>query len=203
MEPAVYTVGYTGRSIEQFIALLQENSISAVADVRSTPRSHASDFNQDSLRALLKPAGITYVFLGRELGARTPDQTCYIAGKVQYDLLAATKEFQSGLDRLEKGRFIHSIALMCAEKEPLECHRCILVGRHLAERGIQVRHILDHARVENHDSTMDRLVEMLRISAAQPSQPQKDKLLMAYRIQGDRIAFQNFNRTFKQYDLWK
>lgn len=203
LQSAVYTIGYLGRSIDQFISLLRENSVSAVADIRSTPRSHSPEFNQDSLKASLRGAGIFYVFLGRELGARTPDKACYIAGKVQYDLLAATATFRSGLDRIEKGRSHRRIALMCAEKEPLDCHRCILVGRHLAMRGVPVRHIIDSGLVEDQDSVMRRLIDELRISEACSSQEPEDRLSMAYQIQGRRIAFQSSNNLPKQFDLWK
>lgn len=202
-ESAVYTIGYSGRSIDQFISLLRENSVSVVADVRSSPRSHSPDFNQDSLQTSLRGAGIIYVFLGEELGARTPDQSCYVGGKVKYDLLAATRPFQSGLDRIEKGRLEHRIALMCAEKDPLECHRCILVGRHLSARGIPVRHIIDSGLVEGQEFAMRRLIETLRISEACPSREQEDYILLAYEIQGQRIAFQNFAPTPKQFELWR
>lgn len=202
-ERPVYTIGYAGRSIDQFLSLLQENSITAIADVRSSPRSHALAFNQETLKSSLRQAGIFYVFLGRELGARSPDKNCYVNGKVQYDLLAATDSFQSGLERVERGRYTHQIALMCAEKDPIECHRCILVGRHLSSRGVPVRHIVETGRVEDHDFTMHRLVDVLRLAATCPSEPEQERLVMAYQIQGNRIAYQNGNRPSHQYGLWK
>lgn len=203
MEAEVYTVGYANRSIEQFIALLRDNSITAIADVRSQPYSKFnSEFTSDSLRAILKKAEIGYVFLGKELGARAAGDQYYVAGKVQYDLIAARPSFQAGLDRIDKGRKDHRIALMCAEMDPLDCHRCILVGRHLAGRGIPILHILETDTVERHESTLRRLVQLLRIQDAWKTQNDEEDFLMAYQIQGERIAFHQAPVEIPQYELW-
>lgn len=205
MEPgaAVYSVGYSNRTIEEFLALLRENSVTAIADVRSEPYSKSRpEYGQDLLREGLRPAGISYAFLGRELGARTLDEGCYVGGRVQYDLLAITRTFQEGLDRVEKGRSDHRIALMCAEGDPLTCHRCILVGRHLRARGIPVRHILENGLVEEHDLTAQRLVQLLRIPDLCTSRRGEDYLAMAYKIQGERIAFRKAVDECEQYELW-
>jgi len=185
------------------MSLLRENSVTAVADVRSQPFSKSNpEFTSAPLRETLRQFGISYVFLGEELGARSTDKRCYVAGKVQYDLIASSPSFQAGLDRVEKGRTNHSIALMCAEKEPLNCHRCILVGRHLRARGVPIRHILDDGVVEDHDSSILRLMQLLRISDAWRPEMSKDKLTMAYEVQGERIAFRKDAVEVVQYGLW-
>jgi uncharacterized protein (DUF488 family) len=189
--------------MEQFLSLLRENSVTAIADVRSQPYSKFNQaFNGNTLKETLRDAGILYVFMGQELGARTGDPKCYVGGKVQYELLAATPLFQSGLERVDKGRANHRIALMCAEKEPIECHRCILVARHLQARGIKVRHILDEALVEDHDVTAARLAESLALSKVYGSRQHDELLSMAYSIQGERIAFTQEAKESVQYDLW-
>lgn len=202
MGSVVYTIGYSGRTIAEFLDLLREHAITAVADVRSQPHSKFNaDFSQDSLRLALGDGGFTYVFLGAELGARSSDEDCYIEGKVQYDKLATTAAFRAGLNRVEKGRGGHTIALLCAESDPLICHRCILVSRRLVGRGIPVRHILEDGRSEEHEATIRRLILALRIPELYPSWSEDEIRDLAYRIRGDEIAFQKSTADL-QYPLW-
>lgn len=204
MTADVYTIGYAGRSLDQFVSLLRDNSITAVADVRSRPFTKLNpEFNSDSLRASLKQTGIVYVFLGNELGARTTDENCYISGRVQYERLASTPTFQFGLERIEKGSREHRVALMCAERDPLNCHRCILVSRHLEHRGVPVYHILDDGKLEPHKATIDRLLRLLGIPEEWRTPDNEDRYQLAYRIQGDRIAFQKDKDDPLQYEFWK
>lgn len=202
MAAAVYTIGYSGRSLAELLGLLGEHAITAVADVRSQPYSKFSvEFNQDPLRRALADAGISYVFLGAELGARTSDEGCYVEGKVQYDRLARTAPFCAGLDRVDKGRSNHTITMLCAESDPLMCHRCILVSRHLAGRGISVRHILENGLPEEHEATIGRLVLTLRIPEIYPSWSETEMRSLAYRIRGDQIPYER-NAADPQYQLW-
>jgi uncharacterized protein (DUF488 family) len=200
----VYTIGYGHHSAAHFVSLLQENSIAAVADVRSQPYSKSNpEFSCDSLRESLTSADIAYVFLGKELGARTSDERCYRAGKVEYDLLAATPLFQAGLARIEKGRMDRRIALMCAESDPLDCHRCILVGRHLFARDVPIQHILGDGRIEDHVSAMRRLIGLLRIYDARTHENEEDITTEAYRVQGERIAYRRIPEKSHQYNFWR
>jgi uncharacterized protein (DUF488 family) len=199
----VFTIGYSGRSFAEFLGLLRENAIAVIADVRSQPFSKFNaDFNQDALKRDLTRARIHYVFLGAELGARTSDESCYVEGKVQYDRLAATAPFQAGLDRVSKGRATHRLALMCAESDPLMCHRCILVSRHLRARGVPVRHILENGLVEEHEATMRRLMQRLRISEMYPSWTGEQMLALAYETQGSQIAYRKESDDALQFELW-
>lgn len=127
--PNVLTIGHSNHPIERFIGLLKQDGVTAVADVRSAPFSrHNPQFNKDSLQQSLSEAGIAYIFLGKELGARSNDRSCYEDGRVQYERLARTDLFLDGIERVRKGAEQYRIALMCAEKEPLECHRTLLVA---------------------------------------------------------------------------
>ena len=99
--------------------------------------------------------------LGAELGARSNDLTCYEHGRVQYARLARTDLFRAGIDRVIRGTNEYRIALMCAEKEPLDCHRSILVARTLSDLGVVVQHILADGRLESHDATMERLLRVV------------------------------------------
>src|ERR1700741_1321559 len=100
----VYSIGHSTHAPDRFLSLLGQHSITAVGDVRSTPFSRFNpQFNRQTLKASLEASGIAYVFLGKELGARSDDERCYENGKVQYDRLASTALFQQGLDRVQEG----------------------------------------------------------------------------------------------------
>jgi uncharacterized protein (DUF488 family) len=158
----VYTLGHSNHPIEKFLGLLQDNAITAVADVRSQPVSRRHPhFNKERLSATLAQQGVAYVFVGAELGARSNDDSCYEGGRVQYQRLAATPLFKQGIDRVLAGAKQFRIALMCAEKEPLDCHRTLLVSRALEKRGVAITHILADGSVENQPQTMKRLIDMV------------------------------------------
>jgi uncharacterized protein (DUF488 family) len=162
MTTNIYTIGHSTHSMERLTELLQQNAVTAVADVRSTPFSRqCPQFNKDTLAAALANAGIEYSFLGRELGARPHDRSCYVAGRVQYDALASTSLFQAGLRRIVDGSRRYQIALLCAERDPLACHRAILVSRHLAGLGIGSDHILPDGQIEKHEAALERLLSEL------------------------------------------
>ena len=161
----VFTVGHSNHSPETFIQLLLRHDVAKVVDVRSTPYSrHMPHFNYGSLNRMLDRRGIGYAFLGRELGGRPSDRSCYDAsGRVQYDRVASTALFDDGLRRVMRDANERRIALMCTEKKPLECHRTLLVARILSERGVVVEHILADGRIENHSAVMDRLLDMFKL----------------------------------------
>ena len=186
----IFTVGHSTHSAEKFLGLLTKNDVTAVADVRSSPFSRINpQFNRETLQRDLKRAQIAYVFLGRELGARSEDGTCYIAGKVQYDLLAKTALFREGLERVVRGAETHRIALLCAEKDPLTCHRCILVSRYLISAGADVQHILADGRLESHSDALKRLIRELRLGQHELFERRDDLTAEAYRLRGDEIAY--------------
>ena len=156
---SVFTVGHSNHPPEAFVELLSRHRVTALADVRSAPWSRFNPhFNREPLAVALKARGIRYLYLGRELGGRSDDPGDYEDGHIRYDRLARTDRFKDGIDRVTRGAAKHRIALMCAEKEPLDCHRTLLVGRALDERGVKVEHILADGRLETHADTMDRLL---------------------------------------------
>ena len=145
--------------------LLLRHGVDEVVDVRSAPYSqYAFHFNHEPLNGLLDDMGIGYAFLGGELGGRPADRSCYDAdGRVQYDRVADTDQFDGGIQRIIRNADEHRIALMCTEKEPLECHRTLLVARTLAERGVAIEHILADGSLENHATTMGRLLDIFKL----------------------------------------
>ena len=127
-----YTIGHSNHEVHDFIGLLRMHFIEVVCNVRSAPYSkHAPQFNYDAIGKQLQEAGIRYVYSGKELGPPSDQPGCYIDGKVQYDLLAETEAFKEGIERLKTGIRNFRVVLMCSEKDPLACHRTILVCRHL------------------------------------------------------------------------
>jgi uncharacterized protein (DUF488 family) len=112
-------------------------------------------FNRETLKQALASAGVKYAFIGKELGARSEDRNCYRDGRVQFGLLAQTDLFKQGIERLKSGAQSYRIALMCAEKEPLNCHRTILIARQLDADGVLVKHILDDGRFEDHSDVLE------------------------------------------------
>jgi uncharacterized protein (DUF488 family) len=188
----IFTIGHSTHRIERFVALLQKQGITALADVRSSPYSRFNpQFNREALKKSLHDSGISYVFLGEELGARTKDRCCYDNDRVNYRKLAATPLFKSGLDRLEVGTSTYKIAMMCAEKEPLDCHRTILVARELESRGIPVAHILEDGSVESHSAAISRLKHQLQIPEHDMFKGDQELLEEAYTIQSQKIAYVN------------
>lgn len=187
---SVFTIGHSTHSIDHFIELVTQHGISAIADVRSTPASRfAPQFNREALRRALAGVQIRYVFLGKELGARSTDPRCYIDGKVQYGRLAQKPEFISGIDRLVDGASREKIAIMCTEKEPLECHRTVLVSRVLVEHGLQVSHIREDGSIELHDDAMIRLREMHHLNHPSLLDTEDELLIKALELQESEIAY--------------
>lgn len=157
----IFTVGHSNHSMEKFITLLKQHGVTAIADVRSSPFSRrVPHFNQNSLRSLLSSENISYVFLGEQLGARPKNSECYVEGKARYELIAATESFSTGLDRIFRGAKHHQIALMCAEQDPITCHRAILVCKHLRNSELKIEHILKTGNLESHQHLEQRLLKL-------------------------------------------
>jgi uncharacterized protein (DUF488 family) len=186
----IYPIGHSTHSIQRFLELLLRHGITAVADVRSQPYSRQNPhFNREALTKSLRKAGVAYVFLGRELGARSEDPACYADGKVQYDRLARSPLFQEGLRRVIAGTKDHRIALMCAEHDPLGCHRCILIAREIERGAINVVHILCSGALETQTAALERLTSELGLREASLFQSRQQSVEEAYRIRGEQIAY--------------
>jgi uncharacterized protein (DUF488 family) len=194
MAEPLLTVGHSNHTIEHFLGLLQRHAVTVACDVRSDPFSrYTPHFSRDPLRQSLRDAGISYLFLGKELGARSENRACYRQGKVQFDLLAREPVFLEGLARLLEGVRRHTVALVCAEKDPLDCHRAILVARKVHEAGLPVAHILADGELESHADLEKRLLKHLHIPPGDLFRKPQECLDEAYEIQGARIAYQDAN----------
>jgi uncharacterized protein (DUF488 family) len=187
----VLTIGHSNHLLERLIELLHQQGVSAVADVRSYPASRQNpQFDRDQLRQALRKAKIAYVFLGKELGGRPNDPSCYERGRVQYARVAKTPVFREGLRRVMRGANRHRIALLCAEREPLACHRTLLVARELEKNGVEVAHIHADGTLETHKDAMVRLLQILGLLDQHDIFRNRDELIAeACAIQEERIAY--------------
>lgn len=157
--PRVLTVGHSNHSFEGFAVLLHRHRVTVVADVRSVPYSRRyPQFRRRGLEDALAEQSVRYLFLGAELGARTPDPSCYDdEGRVVFPRLAKTGAFLRGIERVLETAARSRLALLCAERDPAGCHRTILVAPALAARGASISHILADGRLETHEQLLDRL----------------------------------------------
>ena len=187
----LYTIGHSNHELADFISLLHTHGVNCVADVRSSPYSrYCTQFNRETLHSALRQAGLKYIYMGDRLGARPGNANCYDGGHVNFEYLARTEEFKLGLDRLIKTASEYRLAMMCAEKEPLHCHRCILICRHLRGRGLSIKHILADGSIEDHADTESRLVKMMKIEPTlfEPQTTQADLIEQAYDRQAGNIS---------------
>ena len=149
----IYTIGYAGRSISQFIELLQKYKIQFLLDVRSRPYSRAnSQFSKDALERALSENNVRYVYMGDTLGGRPEASDCYVGDRVDYLKVREMEFYQQGIGRL---RTVWEkqipIVLMCAEIKPEQCHRSKLIGNTLYEQNIAVAHIDEHGNLKAQD----------------------------------------------------
>jgi uncharacterized protein (DUF488 family) len=190
----LYTVGQT---IEDSLGQLQSQQVQVVADVRSQPYSKRyPHFSREALQKSLSAADIRYLFLGRELGARRDEPQCYVDGQASYEEIAKLPNFMRGIERILDGTQKSRIALMCAEHDPLTCHRTILVCRELRKRDVEIQHILRGGTLEAHAQAELRLVEEEFGSSDQAdlfTRPDKSDLTVqrAYTARASRIAYRH------------
>lgn len=147
--PAIWTIGHSNHSLEQFAELLRENRIDFVVDVRSFPYSrYTPHFNREGIQPAIAACDIGYLFLGDALGGRPNDDSHYDAsGHALYGPMASTPEFREAIDRILRGARGHRLALMCSCGQPRDCHRRLLVGKVLCEHGAELRHIFPNGEV--------------------------------------------------------
>lgn len=185
----IYTIGHSRHTRERLLDLLTVHGIEIVADVRSLPYSRRNpQFNREPFANALAAHGMGYLYLGTELGARTTDPECYVDGRVQYDRLAQRSSFRAGIEQLRAAARMHRVAVLCAEKEPAECHRSMLVARELSSRGHTVIHILEDGSLEDHDGLLLRLARRWRLQPDLIS-GREQVFEEVYRRQAGRIAY--------------
>lgn len=195
----VLTIGHSTLPYERFLALLRQAEVTAIADVRTAPFSrHFPHFNRDVLRDELRQNNVAYVFLGEELGGRPKGERFFCDGVADYEQMAKTAGFARGLERVIEGARTYRIAMMCSEHDPLDCHRCLLVGRALHERGVAVRHILGSGQIVDHRQIEEKLMEMSGKSDVDLFEPPSKRLSSAYRDRAMKVAFSEKPDNFRK-----
>ncbi|MGW8257191.1 MAG: DUF488 domain-containing protein [Thermoguttaceae bacterium] len=189
--PAIFSIGHSNHSLETFLELLKLHHIEMVVDVRSQPYGWQEHFNREIISAALKSAALDYLFMGRELGARREEAECYDEGVAIYEKIAELPAFQEGLKQLRRLAQSRCPAIMCAEKEPLDCHRAILICRRLRDFDLPIKHILADGALEDHAVMEKRLVRKKGIQRTlfEPNLTNEEILCRAYEQRGREIAF--------------
>jgi uncharacterized protein (DUF488 family) len=190
----LFTIGHSNHSLERFLELIKSQGIGSVIDVRSAPYSrYCPQYNKDALDKSLKSRGIEYIFLGKELGARRSEENCYVDGKVKFEHTAKLPIFQNGLQQVLNEIKNHKSALMCAESEPLNCHRTILVCRQLKKINpdLEITHILSDGTTESHEQTLQRLIRLHKLEPELFGElsSNSDLIEKAYDLQANKISF--------------
>ena len=186
----LFSIGHSNIAAERFVALLRDAGVTAAADVRSTPFSRRFPwFSGKNLAATLAQHSMAYLRCGEALGGRPRNAALYRDGVADYEAMAQQPEFQAGLDRLCTDAARLRICLMCAEREPLDCHRCLLVTRALTVRGLAVGHILHDGTIEPHRATEQRLLALTETNDDLFAPGQDERLAAAYRRRARAVAY--------------
>jgi uncharacterized protein (DUF488 family) len=186
----LFSIGHSSIPADRFDGLLRTAGVSAIADVRSTPLSRRFPwFSGSTLAARLAHDGVRYLPFGETLGGRPREPQLYCDGIADYEAMAKQPHFQSGLDRLLEASVHDRVCLLCAEREPLDCHRCLLVGRALAQRGLHIGHILHDGMIEPHDATERRLLSDCGTGDDLFVTGHDARLAAAYRARARAVAY--------------
>lgn len=191
----IYTIGHSTHEINYFIELLKTHGINCVVDVRTLAASRFNpQYNKARLSASLKDEGITYIHMPEEFGARHTDPSLLTNGRVDFDKVRKSTLFKKGVERLKHGLnkgFI--IALMCAEADPLECHRFSLISFALRDE-FEVYHILkDNTVITNLELEQELLKKykkkLLTSDLFQSAHTYDERVTAAYKLQSAEIGF--------------
>ena len=197
----LFTVGHSNLDFLPFVKLLQDQSVDLLIDVRSQPRSSRfPQFSQPGFDKTLEKAGIRYLFLGEELGGRPDDEDAYGQdGVVDYRARRKSYAFRAGVERVLNELRHASCALLCAEEDPLECHRFLMICPELVRRGIRPLHIRKgsqtegQSKIESQEDAENRLLAAHGFGgvAADTLFPQSraEALEEAYDLQAGKFAF--------------
>jgi hypothetical protein len=195
-----FSIGHSHHTMADLVALLRRAGITAVADVRSRPySSRLPHFSRPELEAALVEYDFAYAFFGDSLGGRPGKKSLYDAdGRVDYERVRQTAAFQCGLDRLIQGGETHRVAMLCAEEDPLDCHRGLMIAPALVERGIAPQHVRGDGTVESTAALERRLLAETAVgagildgmfAATIPDEERRRYLDEAYWIMGRRKAY--------------
>ena len=197
----LFTIGHTNHSREDFLKLLKQHEITYLLDVRSTPFSqYTSQYNKDVISEFLQKSGITYCHMGKFFGARPEDKSLYTKENyLDFEKMRASELFKKGFDNVMKGLADgNNIVLMCTEKDPMDCHRAIMVARGFELQGIDANHILPDGKLQTQKELDARLLDRYFADRHQMSFlsniseiPEEELLVEAYRKRNAEIGYHN------------
>lgn len=176
----LYTIGHSIHPAPFFLNILLKHQINCIVDVRSIPYSkHVPQYNSSPLKRFLKKNNIYYVFMGKEFGARQTDKLLQNpTGYVDFEKVIAGNEFKNGIYRVKNGLNKGlTIAFMCTEKDPIDCHRTIMVARAFNELNYQILNIREDGTLENQDQINERLLNIYF--------PQRDQQSIVDLLEGE------------------
>ncbi|MBN1804885.1 MAG: DUF488 domain-containing protein [Sedimentisphaerales bacterium] len=190
----LFTIGHSNHPLDRFIELLSTHRLSTIIDVRSCPYSkYSSHFNKEVLAIALQNANIDYIFMGRELGAQRSEDDCYIEGQAKYDRIAHLSTFRHGLEIVLQEIERNRAALMCAESDPITCHRTILICRELKKTcpDLKITHILPDGTEEQQELSEKRLINLHKLQPELFGDLTSTSGLIekAYDLQAEKIAY--------------
>lgn len=192
----IYTIGYSSFKIEDFIQILKRNNITCVIDVRSNPFSeYFQDYNKDILEKKLKKENIMYRNYKKEFGARQEEPSFYPKGYLDFDLFTKSEQFNEGVLKIAKGiEMGFSFVLMCAEKDPITCHRNIMVAKAFKERGYNIKHILFDGSIESQDDIEKRMIkeyfpERNQMALFDENKSDEDLIKASYNKKNEEIGY--------------
>lgn len=197
MEKTIFTIGYTGFALADFIQELKKHNINVVIDVRSSAYSERyPDYNKPSIESTLHKVGIYYKNYVREFGARQENRAFYSPeGYLDFDVFSRSQQFQDGVNKMvnstDKG---YRVAFMCAEKEPIQCHRAILVARAFDKLGFSVIHLMPNGVSKHQKEIEEELLKKYfpnrgQLSLFESSTSDEEYLNAAYRKQNEQIGY--------------
>jgi uncharacterized protein (DUF488 family) len=192
---SLFTIGHSSLELSAFLKILLAHEIKIVCDVRSRPGSFRfPQFNREPLEACLASAGLQYEFFGEALGGRPSDLRAYHAdGIVNYEERRKGADFCAGIDRALELSHSSNIALMCAEEDPLQCHRFLMICPALLDRGVTPSHLRRGGELESQRQAEDRLLKLHDLTAFDSGSlfiSERDVALQdALRLQAQEFAF--------------
>lgn len=192
----IFSIGHSNLEFDEYLKMLLTYQITRVCDVRSRPASlRFPQFNQEPLEASLRAAGIRYDFVGESLGGRPEDPRAYFPdGRVNYEQRRTARDFQREIDRLAEMSDAEKAVLMCAEEDPLQCHRFLMICPALVERGIVPVHIRRGGKLESQVEAEDRLLKLQDLSGFASdslfANERSEALADALRRQAREFSFQ-------------
>lgn len=200
----IYAIGHSNYQLEKLVDMLKKYNIDVVVDIRETPYSKYNvQYNKEVFQESLKKQGFKYIYMGNEFGARRSDKGTYTKeGYADFEKVEKEEIFLEGIERLVKGcKMGYKIALLGAMQDPIRCHRSILLGRVLEQRGFNIKYIMHEGNLSCQEDIEESLLEKYFAERNQLSVDnllgdavtREDMLQEGYRLANKEIGYRTEN----------